>query len=115
MGKNNYGPRITPDRVSSGPTRFPGSMGMIFIFEFATIDTIEEKCERFEASSEIFFAIHDVIVTSLFFELPVDQSCDSHIRSALCPSCAFFSNCSRLKIFLAKLQNAPLFLLLGGL
>ena len=53
-GGKSYGPRIAPDRVSSGPTRFPGSMGMIFIFEFATIDPIEEKCEHFEVSSEIF-------------------------------------------------------------
>ena len=54
MAKKKYGPRIAPDRVSSGPTRFPGSMGMIFIFEFATIHPIEEKEEHFEASPEIF-------------------------------------------------------------
>ena len=34
-------------------------MGMIFIFEFATIDPIEEKCEHFEVSSEIFLSISE--------------------------------------------------------
>ena len=56
MGKNNSGPRIAPDRVSSAPTTFPGPMGMIFIFEFATIDPIDKKCEHFEVSGEKSFA-----------------------------------------------------------
>ena len=55
MGKNNSGPRIAPDRVSSAPTTFPGPMGTIFIFEFATIDPIDKKCEHFEVSGEKSF------------------------------------------------------------
>ena len=55
--KKNYGSRIAPDRVSSGPTRFTGSVAMDFMPEHAPIDPIEAKRERFEAQSKIFLRL----------------------------------------------------------
>ena len=43
VGKNNYGPRIAPDRVFSGTTSFTGSVAMDFMPEHAPIDPIEGK------------------------------------------------------------------------
>ena len=45
--EKSSGPRIAPDRVSSEPTRFPGSAGMILMAEYATIGPIDAKCEHF--------------------------------------------------------------------
>ena len=57
--KNNYGTRIAPDRVSSGPTRFTGSVAMDFMSEYAPIDSIEANRAGFDAQSRIFFEIHE--------------------------------------------------------
>ena len=46
--EKNYGPRIAPDRVSSGPTRFTGSVAMDFMSGHAPIDPIEAKREHFD-------------------------------------------------------------------
>ena len=46
--KKNYGSRIAPDRVSSGPTRFTGSVAMDFMAEHAPIDPIEAKSDHFD-------------------------------------------------------------------
>ena len=51
VGKNNYGPRIAPDRVSSSPTRFTGSVAMDFMPEHAPIDPIEEKLRAFRCKT----------------------------------------------------------------
>ena len=55
--KKNYGSRIAPDRVSSGPTRFTGSVAMDFMSGQAPIDPIEAKCGHFEVQSEIFLRL----------------------------------------------------------
>ena len=44
--KKNYEPRIAPDRVSSGPTRFTGSVAMDFMPGHAQIIPIEVKREH---------------------------------------------------------------------
>ena len=54
MGKNDSGPRITFNRDSSKYKVFPMSIMMISKKKFAKIDPVEEKCEQFEVSSEIF-------------------------------------------------------------
>ena len=57
VGKNNYGARIAPDRVSSGPTRFTRSVAMNFMPGHAPIDPIEANHDHFDAQSKIFFEI----------------------------------------------------------
>ena len=49
--KKNYEPRIAPDRVSSGPTSFTGSVAMDFMPEHAPIDPIEEKLRAFRCKT----------------------------------------------------------------
>ena len=44
--EKKYEPRISPDRVSSGPTGFTGSVAMDFVPEHAPNDPIEVKCEH---------------------------------------------------------------------
>ena len=49
MGQTNSEPQIAPDRVSSGPTSFTGSVAMNFMSEHAPNDPIEVKCQHLDA------------------------------------------------------------------
>ena len=57
LGEKNSGPRIAPDRVSSGPTSFTGSVAMDFVPGHAPIDPIEAKCEHLDVLPEIFLRL----------------------------------------------------------
>ena len=69
-----YGLRIAPDRVSSGPTRFIGSVAIDFMPVRAPIDPIEAKHDHFDAQSKIFFEIGEAFRSILDVEDTEDSS-----------------------------------------
>ena len=81
MGKNDSGHRITFNRDSSKYKVFPMSIMMISKKKFAKIDPVEEKCEHFEVSSEIFLRFVKIFNASVYGELTLHSTT---IRKFLC-------------------------------
>ena len=79
VGKKSSGPRIIFNRDSSKYKVFPMSIMMISKKKFAKIDPVEEKCEHFEVSSEIFLRFVKIFNASVYGELH-----STTIRKILC-------------------------------
>ena len=78
-GEKKYGPRIIFNQDSSKYKVFPMSIMMIAKKKFAKIDPVEEKCEHFEVSSEIFLRFVKIFNASVYGELH-----STTIRKILC-------------------------------